>query len=115
MADFWMLEKQLVHKLFKVLVPRYENFTGPISSMYKAPRLIPIPQNTKLDYDRCVLELKGHPFPPIFPNDTNRNKNLIHNVLLDAAKKEFYKENKSTIELENALNADDTIEIKDTK
>lgn len=83
MADFWLEEKNLIHKLFKVLVPRYENYKVSYTRMYKAPR--PYPG----DYDKkAVLELRGNPYPPLVP-DTYTNRNLIHNVLLDEAKKEY--------------------------
>lgn len=37
MADWWLEEKQLVHKLFKVLVPRYQNYPASFTTMYRAP------------------------------------------------------------------------------
>lgn len=86
MADFWMLEKQLVHKLFKVLVPRFENCQVSYTRMYKAPREYP-----GMYYKRAVLELRGHPYPPLVP-DMSQNRNLIHNVLLDEARKAYRKE-----------------------
>jgi len=54
LADYWLLEKQLVHKLFKVLVPRFENCPVSYTRMYRAPR--PYPGDT---YRRAVLELRG--------------------------------------------------------
>ncbi|GBP34901.1 39S ribosomal protein L17, mitochondrial [Eumeta japonica] len=36
-ADYWLLEKQLVHKLFKVLVPRYEDSNVSYTKLYRAP------------------------------------------------------------------------------
>lgn len=82
-ADFWLLEKELVHKLFKVLVPRFE------TSNLSYTRLIPAP---KLQYgrstDKVVLELRGNPFPELTNNKTN-NKLSIQNVLLDAAKQDY--------------------------
>lgn len=83
MADYWILEKQLVHKLFKVLVPRFQNSSVSYTRMLKAPREYP-----GIYYRRAVLELRGHPYPPLTPDYSN-NRNLIHNVLLDEAKKEY--------------------------
>lgn len=117
MADYWMLEKQLVHKLFKVLVPRFQNFTSPVTTMYRAPREYPAPTHKKLYFERSLLELKGNPYPAI-ANNTYRNKNLIHNVLLDAAKREFYDQSKlssSFIENEEEIINKSTIELNDTK
>jgi hypothetical protein len=34
------------------------------------------------------LDISGNPYPPLLP-DTSANRNLIHNVLLDEAHKEF--------------------------
>lgn len=55
MADFWLTEKQLVHKLFKVLVPRYENYTTSYTRMWKASQMYPTGH-----FRRSVLELKGN-------------------------------------------------------
>uniref|UniRef100_A0A7G3AQD2 Large ribosomal subunit protein bL17m n=1 Tax=Lutzomyia longipalpis TaxID=7200 RepID=A0A7G3AQD2_LUTLO len=86
LADFWLLDKQCVHKLFKVLVPRYENYQVSYTRMYKAPREYP-----GMYYKRAVLELRGNPFPPLVP-DKVQNRNYIHNVLLDEAKKAYRQE-----------------------
>lgn len=84
-ADFWLLEKELVHKLFKVLVPRFENSNVSFTRMYKAP--IP-PYPNKQVNARAVLELRGNPFPSLTTKPTN-NRLLIQNVLLDAAKYDY--------------------------
>ena len=90
-ADYWLLEKQLVHKLFKVLVPRYEATTISYTKMYKAPRHYPGHYRK-----RSIIELRGNPYPPLLP-DMHQNRNLIHNILLDEAKKEYRKEKISEI------------------
>ncbi|VEN59010.1 unnamed protein product [Callosobruchus maculatus] len=94
MADYWLVEKQLIHKLFKVLAPRYENYTVAYTRMLPAPRSYP-------GYLKAVLELKGNPYPSLLP-DTHTNRNLIHNVLLDEAKKAYrmqkYKEIANKVE-----------------
>lgn len=83
MASHWILEKQYVHKLFKVLVPRFQDMNVSYTRLYKAP--FEYPGHGR---PRAVLELRGHPFPAIIA-DKSRNRLLIHNVLLDAARKEF--------------------------
>lgn len=83
MADYWLIEKQLVHKLFKVLVPRYQNYTVSYTRMVKAPRPYPGEKHLK-----AVLELRGNPYPELVPNP-NANRNLIHNVLLDEARRDY--------------------------
>lgn len=83
LADYWLLEKELVHKLFKVLVPRYENYDTSFTRMYRAPK----PQAER-NIHKSVLELKENPYPSL----TNRNASnrlLIQNVLLDAAKYDY--------------------------
>ena len=82
MADFWLIEKQLVHKLFKVLAPRFVNYSTAYTRMYTAPSVYP--EVVK----RAVLELRGNPYPSLVP-DMHNNRNLIHNVLLDEAKKAY--------------------------
>lgn len=54
MADHWIEEKQLIHKLFKVLVPRYSDYKTSYTMMYRAPKAYP-----DVVYPRSVLELKG--------------------------------------------------------
>jgi large subunit ribosomal protein L17 len=57
MANYWIKEKQLVHKLFKVLVPRYQNYNISFTKLYKAPSIYPVSY-----YDRTVLELRGREY-----------------------------------------------------
>lgn len=107
MADFWLLEKQLVHKLFKVLVPRYETSGKSYTVMHRAPK--EYPGHTR---ERVVLELRGHPFPSVLP-DTEKNKYFIHNVLLDEARREYMrekmKEKNAREELESRMKENETV------
>ncbi|XP_046982376.1 39S ribosomal protein L17, mitochondrial [Schistocerca americana] len=82
-ADYWLLEKQLVHKLFKVLVPRYKDYTISYTRLLPAPTIYP-----GSHLARSVLELRGNIYPPLVP-DTTSNRGLLHNVLLDEARREF--------------------------
>ncbi|XP_023014738.2 mitochondrial ribosomal protein L17 [Leptinotarsa decemlineata] len=104
MADYWLVEKQLVHKLFKVLVPRYENYNVAFTRLLRAPK--PYPGDKHL---KAVLELRGNPYPSLLP-DTYKNRNLLHNVLLDEAKKAYraekYKEIVSKIDADIKKNED---------
>ncbi|CAK1543068.1 unnamed protein product [Leptosia nina] len=83
MANFWLLEKELVHKLFKVLVPRFENSNSAFTRFLKAPR----PAHSR-NMDKAVLELRGNPFPSLQNRQAN-NRLLLQNVLLDAAKYDY--------------------------
>ncbi|XP_014242424.1 39S ribosomal protein L17, mitochondrial [Cimex lectularius] len=85
-ANFWLEEKQLIHKLFKVLAPRFQNYTSSYTRMFKVASSYP-----DFTLPQAVLELKGNPFPSLVP-DWSSNKNLLHNILLEAAKKDFKKE-----------------------
>lgn len=102
MADYYIKEKQYVHKLFKVLAPRFENCPVSYTRMYKAPQRYP-GQPRKM----AILELRGNPYPPLKP-DLTVNRNFIQNVLLDAAKKEYRR--KKYEELANAITANDDSE-----
>jgi large subunit ribosomal protein L17 len=84
MADFWLTEKQLVHKLFKVLAPRYENFNVSYAKIFKASRAYPGHFRKQ-----AVLELRGNLYPPLF-YDASQNRNVIHNLLLDAGEGQRY-------------------------
>lgn len=53
MADYWLLEKQLIHKLFKVLVPRYESYNISYTRLLKLSTFYP---NA---HPMAVLELRG--------------------------------------------------------
>ncbi|KAJ9599571.1 hypothetical protein L9F63_009945 [Diploptera punctata] len=103
LADYFLLEKQLVHKLFKVLVPRFENCPVSYTRMLRAPRIFP--DHPRM---RAVLELRGNPYPSLLP-DTSLNRNLIHNVLLDEAHREFrmqkYEEISKKLESAEEVNA----------
>lgn len=95
MANYWILDKGVLHKLFKVLVPRFENYSTSYTRMVNAPMPYPAQTGEVLRHYRyrSILELRGHPYPPIFPVDKmHRNRKLIHNVLLSEAKREFYVE-----------------------
>ncbi|XP_033758777.1 39S ribosomal protein L17, mitochondrial-like [Pecten maximus] len=88
MADYWLTEKDLIHKLFKVLVPRYNHFSNyNYTQMFRLPNKYPGTNNSS----PAVLELKGNPWPPVLPNQTTK-KNLLTNILL----KELYKDMQAT-------------------
>lgn len=87
MVDYWITEKQYIHKLFKVLVPRFQNYNVSFTRMYKAPQIYPVQR----ELERAVLELRGNPYPPLKP-DQSHNRKFIHNVLLEEARKEYRKE-----------------------
>ncbi|KOX75286.1 39S ribosomal protein L17, mitochondrial [Melipona quadrifasciata] len=83
LANFWIIEKQLVHKLFKVLVPRYQNYTTSFTKLHNAPSIYP-----GYAYKRAILELRGNIYPTVEQSNPHQH-NLLHNILLDAARKEY--------------------------
>ncbi|XP_017270993.1 39S ribosomal protein L17, mitochondrial [Kryptolebias marmoratus] len=76
MASFWLTEKDLVPKLFKVLAPRFEKH----SKSYT--RMVRIPNRENLDRAKmAVLEYKGNPFPPLYPAKKENQLTLINQLL----------------------------------
>ncbi|XP_028604365.2 large ribosomal subunit protein bL17m [Podarcis muralis] len=76
MADFWLTEKDLLHKLFKVLAPRFQAH----SSNYT--RLLRIPNRENLDRaEMAVIEYKGNPFPPLLRPKRDSEKTLVNQLL----------------------------------
>lgn len=102
-ANYYILEKQYIHKLFKVIVPRFRDYQVSYTRMYKAPGHFPGTGKT-----RAVLELRGHPFPPLKP-DMNSNRNLIHNILLAGARKEYRLEKYEKLAADGESNSDGDI------
>ena len=95
MADYWLLEKDLVPKLFQVIVPRYEHKIGPYTLVHKLTTEYPGTGKKKI-----VMELKGNPLPPIKNESTRDHSNSLTNVLVRALKQE-YKFKNLTANLEN--------------
>lgn len=89
MADFWLVDKPAIHKLFKVLVPRLKDephaytryFNSPSQAHFGAYR-------GEIKKAQCILEIVGHPFPPLAYSNTQANRKMIHNVLLSEARRE---------------------------
>ncbi|XP_058875946.1 large ribosomal subunit protein bL17m [Acipenser ruthenus] len=76
MASFWLTEKDLVHKLFKVLVPRLG------SEQRGYTRLFHIPNRDSLDRAKmAVLELRGNPFPPLVTRQPDSDGSLLNQLL----------------------------------
>ncbi|KAF7652551.1 hypothetical protein LDENG_00095350 [Lucifuga dentata] len=76
MASFWLTEKDLVPKLFKVLAPRFETQT------HSYTRMARLPNRENLDRAKmAVLEYKGNPFPPLYPVKKKNKLTLINQLL----------------------------------
>ncbi|NXP26238.1 RM17 protein, partial [Scytalopus superciliaris] len=69
-------EKDLIHKLFKVLAPRFEPHPGSYT------RLLQIPNRDGLDRAKmAVIELKGNPLPPLVRPRRDSDKTLLNQLL----------------------------------
>ena len=93
---YFFQDKSAVHKLFKVLVPRYQDYDKCYTTQWNPPRVIYALEDmkrTKKDIQQfnpmLCIELKGHPYPPLEYSNTKPNKKHIHNVLLSQARKEL--------------------------
>ncbi|XP_061468351.1 large ribosomal subunit protein bL17m [Rhineura floridana] len=76
MADFWLTEKDLIHKLFKVLAPRFQ----PHARNYT--RMLQIPNRENMDRAKmAVIEYKGNPFPPLPLPQRDSEKTLVNQLL----------------------------------
>lgn len=76
MASFWLTEKDLIPKLFKVLAPRFETQTNGYTRMAR------LPNRNNLDRAKmAVLEYKGNPFPPLYPVKKENELTLINQLL----------------------------------
>ncbi|XP_004078061.1 39S ribosomal protein L17, mitochondrial [Oryzias latipes] len=76
MASFWLTEKDLVPKLFKVLAPRFEKHSQGFTRMAR------LPNRENLDRAKmAVLEYKGNPFPPLYPVKKENELTLINQLL----------------------------------
>jgi len=94
LAKFWLEDAALVPKLFKVLVPRFQEWPSglPYTRMLRAPsNVTDYFDNERLRRDRVVLELRGNPYPPLVGPITKPHPGLIHNVLLEEARKDYYR------------------------
>lgn len=90
-ANYWLIDKQMVHKLFKVLAPKYKDYLVSYTRMWKAPRIYP-----GMYTDRCVLELRNNPYPSLDPVNT-KNPLFLHNILLSQARLEFKQSEESKL------------------
>ncbi|KAJ7335084.1 hypothetical protein JRQ81_013025 [Phrynocephalus forsythii] len=76
MADFWLTEKDLIHKLFKVLAPRFQSYSGNYTRMFQ------IPNSDDLDRMKmAVIEYKGNPLPPLPVPGRDGEGTLVNQLL----------------------------------
>ncbi|XP_031243622.1 39S ribosomal protein L17, mitochondrial [Mastomys coucha] len=77
MADFWLTEKDLIPKLFKVLAPRFQGQNGNYT------RMVQIPNRKEQDRAKmAVIEYKGNCLPPLPLPQRDSNLTLLNQLLL---------------------------------
>ncbi|CAM5152930.1 unnamed protein product, partial [Natator depressus] len=76
MADFWLTEKDLIHKLFKLLAPRFQAHSGNYT------RLLQIPKSREpgSGQDGCD-RIQGESFPPLIVLHRDNEKTLLNQLL----------------------------------
>ena len=85
-------DRTAVHKLFKVLVPRFKDFTTSYTKLFHQPQQIitTFEGNIAGKYGHKVtVELRGNPYPKLQYSNITANKKTIHNVLLAEAAKDY--------------------------
>lgn len=101
LANYWLKEKNLVHKLFKVFVPRYENYASAFTALHMlgvdyekySMTITEIKENGRPYIHKrgqAVLEMRGNILPPIKRPQVNR-ANLLTNVLLNSARESYFR------------------------
>lgn len=96
LANFWLREKNLIHKLFKVFVPRYENYASAFTAMHLLGKDYEKWAAPLTDYlegkihhhtrGEVVLEMRDNGLPQILRPQLKR-AGLLTNVLMDAARR----------------------------
>ena len=109
LADWWLEDKAAIHKLFKVLVPRLEEQPHSYTRLFNSPSQASANKEGQDGMMRhwrpkVVIELVGHPFPPLHYSNMEPNRKMIHNVLLSEARRELrlQKDSERRQELERA-------------
>jgi len=94
LADWWLEDKAAIHKLFKVIVPRMKEQPFAFTRQFNAPSQASAnkegqDRTMRQWRDKVIVELVGHPFPPLHYSNTEPNRKMIHNVLLAEARREM--------------------------
>ena len=94
LADWWLEDKAAIHKLFKVLVPRLKDQPHSYTRLFNSPSQASANKEgqdaiMKQWRPKVVIELVGHPFPPLHYSNVEPNKKMIHNVFVVTADKKM--------------------------
>lgn len=98
LANFWLKDKALIHKLFKELVPRYENYSSAFTAIHRLGYDYSLSAKTMTELKEenrgplkfngggeTIIELRGNNLPPVTRPHENRN-DLLTNVLIGSAR-----------------------------
>lgn len=95
LAKYWIRESALIHKLFKVFVPRYSNYPSAFTAIHMlgldysilGQTLTELAKYRQCFYQRgeAILEMRGNSLPPIIRPKLDRS-GLLTNVLIDGAR-----------------------------
>ena len=93
LMDFWLTEKDLIHRLFNVYVPRYARFEAPYTKAWYIPSKSFGQEHKAYGHGgkKMLLELKGNPYPPVEPRHLD-NKQSLANILLAEAKRDYVRQ-----------------------
>lgn len=115
LADYWLRDKALIHKLFKVYVPRYLDYPGAFTALHMLGLDYDKPKMTMTErkenhgmsnhpWGDAVLEMRGNSLPPIIRPKLNRT-GLLTNILIDGARESRKKESIAQTQLESNSSA----------
>lgn len=108
LANFWLLDKSLIHKLFKEFVPRYSDYSSAFTALHKlgknyaatAKTITELKENNGnneiFKMGDAILEMRGNNLPPIYRPKLDR-PGLLTNILIGAAWKEQNQQNEKQI------------------
>ncbi|XP_038065675.1 39S ribosomal protein L17, mitochondrial-like [Patiria miniata] len=82
-ADYWLSDKKQIHKLFKVLAPRFRDQQKNYTQLLRVPGF-----SGEGNVAMAFLEFHGNPYPPLRPVK-KKNPDWIVNVLLREAVQEL--------------------------
>lgn len=114
LANFWLREKNLIHKLFKVFVPRYEIYPTAFTAIHMLGidyALHGLTMDERAKYKnmpsgpkgQAVIEMRGNNLPRVIRPQLSK-PGFLTNVLLDSARQFRESETKSDVITGNTSN-----------
>lgn len=98
LANYWLREKNLVHKLFKVFVPRYQDYNTAFTALHVlgidysiaglSHKDVLAGKGYTSDRGQAILEMRGNELPPIIRPRVN-NSGFLTNILLAGARERY--------------------------